>query len=150
MTFTFNNILLADSFTNEPESHGFVHYSIKPVNGISAGNIILNNAGIYFDYNSPVMTNTATTSILFPTALEQNNANDPVSIYPNPCKDHIYISCGSFIPLHYQIHDVTGKLITEDKYRSNQKININSLPTGIYMLSLINNDDKKMVRLEKR
>lgn len=57
-TFTFNNILLPDSTTNEQASHGFVRFSIpqKPDNQI--GTIIENTAAIYFDFNDPVATNT--------------------------------------------------------------------------------------------
>ncbi len=61
--FEFLNILLPDSNVNEPKSHGFVSFSIKPRAAVAANTTILNKAAIYFDYNSPVITNTAATLI---------------------------------------------------------------------------------------
>ncbi|MBX7052989.1 MAG: T9SS type A sorting domain-containing protein [Flavobacteriales bacterium] len=57
----FNNIMLPDSNTNEPESHGFIHFRIKTIPGLGIADVIENNAAIYFDFNEPVITNTATT-----------------------------------------------------------------------------------------
>lgn len=61
--FTFNYILLPDSTTNEPESHGFIQYRIKPKNTLVTGDSIKNTAYIYFDYNDPVVTNTVNTVV---------------------------------------------------------------------------------------
>jgi len=57
LTFTFNNILLPDSTTNEIESHGFVQFSIRQKDGNDDGEEIRNKAAIYFDYNEPIITN---------------------------------------------------------------------------------------------
>ena len=57
LTFTFNDILLPDSTTNEIESHGFVQFSIRQKDGNDDGEVIRNKAGIYFDYNEPIITN---------------------------------------------------------------------------------------------
>nr|MBP9082667.1 hypothetical protein [Bacteroidia bacterium] len=64
MEFKFNNILLPDSNINELLSHGYVRYRIQPKTNLVAGNFINNNAGIYFDFNDPVLTNTAVTNIV--------------------------------------------------------------------------------------
>ncbi len=60
----FDNILLPDSGTNEPESHGFVLFSIQPIGGLVDHTEINNYADIYFDFNAPVATNTVTSTIL--------------------------------------------------------------------------------------
>ncbi len=57
--WTFDNILLPDSNVNEPESHGFVKYKIHQLPGNPDGTLIENRAAIYFDFNTPVITNTA-------------------------------------------------------------------------------------------
>jgi hypothetical protein len=64
MEFKFENILLPDSNSNEPLSHGFVRYRIQPKTNLSAGDSITNFAAIYFDFNEPVITNTAKTIIV--------------------------------------------------------------------------------------
>jgi len=58
LVFTFENILLVDSFTNEPGSHGFILFEITPSTNSIPGDLIENRAGIYFDFNDPIITNT--------------------------------------------------------------------------------------------
>ncbi len=57
LKFYFNDILLPDVNTNEPESHGFVKYQILPKANLSENTIIDNMAEIYFDFNPPILTN---------------------------------------------------------------------------------------------
>lgn len=64
--FEFHNILLPDSNVNEPKSHGFVLFKIKPKTTVALNTVIPNKAAIYFDYNAPVITNTANTLIKIP------------------------------------------------------------------------------------
>ncbi len=70
LIWTFNNILLPDSTTNEVLSHGFIKYKIKPKNNLVIGDVITNSANIYFDYNEPVITNTTVTEIEENTSFE--------------------------------------------------------------------------------
>jgi uncharacterized repeat protein (TIGR01451 family) len=58
LQWTFNNIMLADSFSNEEASHGFITYTVDQVADLTDGSQITNNAAIYFDSNEPVITNT--------------------------------------------------------------------------------------------
>lgn len=67
--FEFLNIDLPDSNRNKIGSNGFVRFRAKPVSSVVNGNIISNKVAIYFDYNSPIITNTATTQILNPPVL---------------------------------------------------------------------------------
>jgi len=57
LTFTFNNILLPDSNANEPKSHGYIQFSIRPKADLPEKTRIENLADIFFDYNEPVRTN---------------------------------------------------------------------------------------------
>ncbi|WP_221405398.1 DUF7619 domain-containing protein, partial [Flexibacter flexilis] len=61
--FEHLNILLPDSNVNEKASHGFVSFRIKPQTNLALGTNISNKAAIYFDYNAPVITNTAVTKV---------------------------------------------------------------------------------------
>ncbi|MEO8770529.1 MAG: T9SS type A sorting domain-containing protein [Ferruginibacter sp.] len=69
LTFEFIDIQLPDSNVNEPASHGYIRFRVKPLATLAIGSIIPNDANIYFDYNSPVLTNTATTGIAISPAL---------------------------------------------------------------------------------
>ncbi len=59
INFIFNPISLPDSNHNENQSHGFVKFSIKPKAPFSLTDTLYNRSAIYFDYNSPVITNSA-------------------------------------------------------------------------------------------
>lgn len=69
LAWTFNNINLADSNVNEPASHGYVQFRIRPFPTLAPGDTIKNSASIYFDYNLPVLTNTEKTTLVIPGAL---------------------------------------------------------------------------------
>ncbi len=56
--FLFPQIELPDSTTNEPESHGYVTYIMKPVENTTAGTVIENTAHIVFDSNPAIQTST--------------------------------------------------------------------------------------------
>jgi uncharacterized repeat protein (TIGR01451 family) len=63
LVWAFNNILLPASSVDEPGSHGYIVYRIRPKTDVVVGETIHNTASIYFDYNLPVLTNDATTLI---------------------------------------------------------------------------------------
>jgi hypothetical protein len=57
----FDNIMLPDS-TSDPEgSKGLIHFRIKMISDLLLNDVLESTAAIYFDYNEPVITNTATT-----------------------------------------------------------------------------------------
>jgi len=56
--FSFNDIRLPDVKTNENESCGFIKFSIAPKAYMLPNSLASNTAGIYFDFNPPIVTNT--------------------------------------------------------------------------------------------
>lgn len=68
--FFFPNILLEDSTSNEPASHGEIEFTIKRLPVLPLGTEIDNTAHIYFDFNLPVVTNTVTSKICPPITLD--------------------------------------------------------------------------------
>ncbi|MFZ1688016.1 MAG: T9SS type A sorting domain-containing protein, partial [Flavobacteriales bacterium] len=62
--FTFSGIMLPDSNVDELGSHGYVRFRIALNNGLPSGTTVQNNAGIYFDLNVPVTTNTVLTTLV--------------------------------------------------------------------------------------
>ncbi len=73
LVFVFSDINLPDSTSNEPESHGYVQYSILPLASILPGEQIENRAGIYFDFNEPIITNTVFHTIRKPVVADSEN-----------------------------------------------------------------------------
>ena len=68
IAWIFQHVDLPDSHVNEMASHGFVKFSIKPRSDVAAGQDIVNRAGIYFDFNPVVMTNTVANRIAGPSS----------------------------------------------------------------------------------
>ncbi|GAB5555531.1 MAG: hypothetical protein Sapg2KO_51220 [Saprospiraceae bacterium] len=58
LAFTFENINLVDSMENFEQSQGYVTYQIKCLDSLPEFSLVHNTAGIYFDFNPPIMTNT--------------------------------------------------------------------------------------------
>lgn len=60
----FDNIMLPDSTSDEPGSHGHIHFRIKTVPDVSLEDVIENSASIFFDFKEPVITEPAITSFV--------------------------------------------------------------------------------------
>lgn len=142
--FIFENIQLPVEQDNEPGSHGYIAFKIRTKNNLVLGNTVSNTADIYFDYNFPIITNTATTTIV---ALGVDEFENPsVVMTPNPVKDHLSISADDVIT-SIQMYDVQGRLITTQLNNSNTfNLDMNQQSLGIYFVKLITD---KGVRVEK-
>ncbi len=64
LVFLFEDILLPDSTTNLPGSQGFVTFEINAHPDLDDFSTINNTAGIYFDFNQPVITNAVTSTLV--------------------------------------------------------------------------------------
>jgi uncharacterized repeat protein (TIGR01451 family) len=80
LNWSFHNIKLPDVNVNEPASHGYVAYSIKPKSTTTIGDTIHNTAGIYFDFNLPVATNNAQTIVFSFVGLPVNLSSFTASL----------------------------------------------------------------------
>lgn len=82
LSVRFADIRLPDSTTNEVASHGFFTFSVFPKGEIVEGTIT-NRAGIYFDFNRPVITNTVRN-----TLVETLDADGDGFYFFDDCNDH--------------------------------------------------------------
>ena len=63
LTWSFIDINLPAAGDDEPGSHGFVSFTATPKANLPSGTEISNGAGIYFDFNPAVLTNTVVNTI---------------------------------------------------------------------------------------
>ena len=142
--FLFENINLPAASTDEPESHGYVAFKIKTKNNLVLNDAVSNTADIYFDYNFPITTNTATTTValLATDAFEDKS----VSIFPNPVKDKLHITAKHNIT-SIQLYDLVGRLIETSGANGTEAIfNIGKNASGIYFVKIYT---AKGVKVEK-
>ena len=64
LEFYFRNIWLPDSLTNKEGSKGYLVYSINANADIEECTVVKNKAGIYFDFNPPVITNSTLNTLV--------------------------------------------------------------------------------------
>jgi hypothetical protein len=89
---------LPDSNVNVIASNGFVKFSIQPKSNVPLETIIRNRAGIYFDYNEPIITNTVEHTIgrdFLVTSWIPTQPIYQVLAQPNPATDRVRISIPS-------------------------------------------------------
>ncbi|MEW5677477.1 T9SS type A sorting domain-containing protein [Flavobacterium enshiense] len=145
--FNFANIQLADSTSDEPNSHGFATFKIKPtVSQVTVGAVVNATANIYFDNNPPITTNTAATEYVSLLGTE-SFAEDKFSIYPNPAREQLIITSEEDI-LEVAIHNLLGGKVLEEK--NNNTITVSTLETGVYFISVktkMGNFSKKFIKL---
>ncbi len=142
LEFTFNDILLPDSTTNEPESHGFVMFNIHLKEALEPGTQIRNRAGIYFDFNEPIITNTTLNTVAFPDFVATpENENLILDINPNPGNGLSILSLDlkDKQNLNVDIYDVNGKhvkslLHDQTLLQGNHSFEIEQLEQGVYFI----------------
>jgi hypothetical protein len=147
LEFTFANILLPDSTTNEPESNGFVRYRIEQHEGNVSGDVIYNAADIYFDFNAPIRTNETFHTIgenFVTIVLNENTVLGEaiqVKVYPNPFTQNatLEVEGKEYNELELTIYDVSGRVVLEKQASSSNKIELSrgNLQPGVYFYQLL-------------
>ena len=133
----FPNIQLPDSTGNSVGSQGFVQYRIKPKANLPAGTKISNTAYIYFDFNSPIITNTTINNFVIDLSVNEANLNANVLVYPNPTNGSFDIETSSIESKNLQILDITGNIVFEKTIDGlKNTINTSNLANGIYTLKI--------------
>ena len=148
MRFEFPSIWLADSTTNEPESHGHLVYRIRENASATVGTEIENTAYIFFDWNDPIVTNTTyNINVMMIDGLSENNELN-VNVYPNPTSESVTISCeGDF---DYQLVDLSGRIISSGSATDSDSISISNTAVGIYQLNVQTSQGNSSVKVIKQ
>ncbi|MDO5981274.1 T9SS type A sorting domain-containing protein [Flavivirga spongiicola] len=136
--FIFDNILLPAEQDDEPNSHGFVAFKIKPKSDAQIGDVVTGKANIYFDFNLPIITNIVSTEIVNNSlSVSESKPQHYFNIYPNPTNDKIYISSKKGVNVDgVSIYSITGKLLLNDRV-STKEIDLNQFPKGMYFLNIL-------------
>ncbi|TXK78822.1 BspA family leucine-rich repeat surface protein [Mesonia sp. K4-1] len=137
--FIFDGINLPDENTNEPASHGFVAYKIKPKSDVAIGDFITGDANIYFDFNAPIITNMVSTEIIDDLSFTNYELENNISIYPNPTQNTLHIEVKNNQEIEQiKIYNLSG-LELMNVEENKQLLNLESLSAGVYFINIQTN-----------
>lgn len=151
LRFEFDNIQLPDSASNEPLSHGFAIFKVKPLIGVPHGTLLHNKVEIYFDYNPPIVTNTTENTLFvgdldtlncFPgnggggTGIDETSMLDLLKIYPNPFSESIHVEAeGELLGETLEVIDLFGTIYQKQTLQSTHTlVDLSGLKSGIYFI----------------
>jgi len=130
--FIFENINLPfDDASND----GYVVFKIKTKPTLTVNSTISNLANIYFDYNFPIVTNTATST--FQVLKTDTFAFDNYfSIYPNPVKNELNLSTKQATTVYsLSIYNTLGQQV-QTTANPEKTIDVTGLKTGNYIVKV--------------
>ena len=146
LTVSFPNIMLPDSASNPQGSIGFIQYRVKPLPGLTNGTVIRNTASIYFDYNSPIITNTTENLFTTDLGLEEMNT-ETVQLYPNPATNEFFVKSDNTIE-QVSLYGLNGTLVKAvSPHTAQTAVDISNLQSGVYLVSIHTNQSVTTKRL---
>ena len=142
--FSFEDIYLPfqDSLND-----GFVHFALRAAEGVVEGDIISNQAAIYFDQNPPIITNVVRNRFVEITTAQGAGPQVEASflkVYPNPAHDRLHLLADG--PLQsVQLFDAGGRLVA-DYGAGTTQLALGRIPSGVYLLRAVTDDNRVGIR----
>lgn len=145
LRFTFQPISLPHKAINEAGSQGFVTFRARQRKGNRMGAQIHNRAGIYFDFNAPVITNTVThtlhQNLLRVTSFVKETGAPEVQVeaYPNPFAEQIRFELEQQpdTEVYLELFDAQGQIQRRLPFAGTSlQLAREDLSTGLYFFAL--------------
>ncbi|MGL2966132.1 DUF7619 domain-containing protein [Flavobacterium sp. XGLA_31] len=131
--FIFENINLPFDDAN---NDGYVAFKIKTKPTLVLGDTFSNTANIYFDYNFPIVTNTATTTIAA-LGSQDFEFSTLFSLSPVPTKNNLTITTKQKLVISsISIYNTLGQLVQVNT-NPNETIDVSGLKSGSYCLKIV-------------
>ncbi len=127
-------------------------FTINTRTGLAGGTTIFNHAGIFFDDNPVVMTDTVENIIGVPVTTNVAALNNTLnlSIYPNPATDELTIKMDKDAYSSFVITNTMGQVLMQQLLTITQTtINVKTLATGLYYITLKGDSGTKTQKFVK-
>ncbi|SCY90279.1 DUF7619 domain-containing protein [Flavobacterium caeni] len=146
--FVFENIQLP--FWPEAND-GYVVFKIKTKPTLVLGDTFSNTASIYFDFNYPIVTEPAVTTIALLQA-QDFTFSDHFAVYPNPADDLLHIQAKNAMDVSsVAVYNALGQLvIAVPNADGTQAIDVSRLKTGSYFIKVVSNKGTANFQFLKR
>jgi uncharacterized repeat protein (TIGR01451 family) len=136
LVFKFPNINLPDSTSDYANSIGSIQYEIDLAPNLPVGTEVEKQAAIYFDFNSPVITNNNVLKVTeSSSSTSPSTSENKLAIFPNPAADYFgfYSEKGGEL----SIFNALGGLVAKQQVLPGlERIETANLPDGIYLVRL--------------
>jgi hypothetical protein len=143
LTVRFPGIKLTYRNIDVLRSQGFVRFRVRPRPTLAVGDIVPNKADIFFDYNAPVRTNTATTTVMLTSAAVASHTAAAWNAYPNPATDAVTVAAdlATAGPVRLDLLDGLGRSVRHEIFAApagplRQTLDLRDLAPGFYVLRL--------------
>lgn len=152
MSAIINNDLLELTFEDinlSTGGHGNILLKVRTNEDLITTDFVEADANIYFDFNFPVLTNTANTT--FETlSVDEFEEEQTVRLYPNPSDTIVTIEAASTIQA-VDMYDMQGRIILS-KEANNQTafIDVSQFADGMYFLVIKTNTGEITKRVLKK
>ncbi|MGV3637931.1 MAG: DUF7619 domain-containing protein [Flavobacteriales bacterium] len=136
LRWAFYNIQLPDSNVNEPRSHGFVSFRIRPRVPVAPSTVIENIANIHFDFNPPVITEPSVLVAEFSTAMDAVGSVVPgLRVSPNPTRGPVRIDGIGEQLGALRILDLSGRQLHHTfTPQTVVDLDLSDVPAGAYLI----------------
>ncbi len=143
LRWNFPAVLLPDSNVNEPRSHGFVSFRIRPKQPVLPGTAIENIANIYFDFNEPVITEPSVLVAEFSTGVDEARASG-LSVYPNPATATIAVVGEDLASV--RILSLEGRVLHQERVEAApHRMDVHFLAAGTYFMECLHSNGQRAV-----
>ncbi len=140
LAFEFHNIMLPDSNSNEPGSHGFVEFRITPKANLPLGTELTNTGHIYFDFNAPIVTNTTLNTLANLTSVSPSHNLIGLTVAPNPFGSYTQFEFNNSAQESFDlvVRDLSGRTVQIERGINGNsfQLDASSLPAGMYLYTL--------------
>lgn len=146
LQFSFNDILLVDSFKNEPLSHGYIRFEIDQQVDVPLETVIKNSAAIYFDFNKPIITNVTEHTLgkeFIEIEVRTSTFETPLmkmDVYPNPFAESTMVTIEELNGKEHSffLYDLNGRLVKQYDFTGNQfQLMRKDLLSGVYLFKVL-------------
>ena len=138
LVFKFENINLPDSTSDYAGSIGSIQFEIDLKPGLPVGVEVKKQVSIFFDFNSPVITNQNVLEIVGSSNTTASNSANQLELLPNPTDALVGFYCHA--PSTVRVFNAMGALLKTAVFEAGlQEINTAELPNGIYMVYMETN-----------
>jgi subtilisin-like proprotein convertase family protein len=144
----FYNINLPHLAAAGARSQGHAVFSVRTKTGVAASSqvVLRNRAAIYFDYNTPIITNRVVTTLMPPLAVTPPSAVElQVRLFPNPTDANATLAYDLVeqTTLSITLLDINGRTLRTLQAKTTQQagthqanIDVNDLAAGVYLLQI--------------